>query len=144
MDDIVWAVNPQNDHFNDLAVRMREFAIPLLEAKNIQFDIDIPEDLLSTRIQMEVRKNIFMIFKECINNILKHSECSAMKVLVIKSNNQLEIIISDNGKGFDVHTHHSRNGLKNIHKRAAEINGKIDITTGDRIGTMTRLLVNII
>jgi len=144
MDDIVWAVNPQNDHFNDLAVRMREFAIPLLEAKNIQFDINVPEDLLSTRIRMEVRKNIFMIFKECINNILKHSECSAMKVLVHKVNTQLEIIISDNGKGFDVHALHSRNGLKNIQKRAAEINGTIQVTTEPAHGTATRLLVNII
>ena len=85
-----------------------------------------------------------MIFKECINNILKHSDCSAMKVLVNKLNTQLEIIISDNGKGFDVHAPHTRNGLKNMQKRATEINGTIQVTTQPANGTVTRLLVNII
>jgi len=144
MDDIIWAVNPQNDHLSDLAVRMREFAIPLLEAKNIQFEIDIDEGLANTRIRMEARKNIFLIFKECINNILKHSGCMAMKVTVNKLNNQLELIISDNGKGYDINASNTRNGLKNMRKRAAEINGTIHFTTQKGEGTLTRLLVNII
>ena len=144
MDDIIWAVNPQNDHFNDLAVRMREFAIPLFEARNIHFDISMQEDILNARIKMEARKNIFMIFKECINNILKHAHCTAMKVSVNKLNNQLELIISDNGKGFDINAKHNRNGLKNMRKRAAEINGTIEVTTQPGNGTVTRLLVNII
>jgi ligand-binding sensor domain-containing protein len=144
MDDIIWAVNPQNDHFNDLAVRMREFAIPLFEARNIRFDISIQEDILNARIKMEARKNIFMIFKECINNILKHANCTAMKVSVNKLNNQLELIISDNGKGFDINAKNNRNGMKNMRKRAAEINGTIQVTTQPGNGTVTRLLVNII
>ncbi len=141
MDDIIWAVNPRNDHFNDLAVRMREFAIPLLEARNIDFDIDIQGELLNTRVEMEARKNIFLIFKECINNILKHSGCSAMKVSVKKINDQFELIISDNGKGFDINAPNNRNGLKNMQKRAAEINGILYITTQPGKGTVTRLLV---
>ncbi len=141
MDDIIWAVNPQNDHFNDLAVRMREFAIPLLEARNIDFDIDITGDILNTRVEMEARKNIFLIFKECINNLLKHAGCSAMKVSVNKLSTQLEIIISDNGKGFDINAASTRNGLKNMRKRAGEINGTIIITTQPGKGTVTRLLV---
>ena len=144
MDDIIWAVNPQNDHFNDLAVRMREFAIPLLEAKNIQFEINIPEDLLSTRVKMDSRKNIFLIFKECINNILKHSGCSAMEVTVTKKYNQLEFVISDNGQGFEVDGPNTRNGLKNMQKRAREINGTLQIKSGKCNGTVTTLLINII
>jgi len=144
MDDIIWAVNPQNDQFNDLAVRMREFAIPLLEARNINFEISIQPDLLNTRVKMEARKNIFLIFKECINNILKHACCSTMKVTVIKLDNQLELTICDNGKGFDINVPNNRNGLKSIRKRAEEINGILQITTGQGKGTVTRLLVNII
>jgi two-component sensor histidine kinase len=144
MDDIIWAVNPQNDHLYDLAVRMREFAIPLLEARNIQFDIEIQEDILNTRIKMEARKNLFLIFKECINNILKHSGCTAMTVAVNRLNNQLELIITDNGKGFNLAALHTRNGLKNMQKRAVEINGNIKVTTAPGKGTVTRLLVNII
>ena len=143
MDDIVWMVNPQNDYFNDLAVRMREFAIPLLEAKNINFEINIKEEILNTKIKMEARKNIFLIFKESINNILKHSQCLAMTVSIGKINNQLELIISDNGKGFDLNSPSSRNGLKNMQKRASEINGKIVVTSEPDKGTVIRLLVNI-
>ncbi len=141
MDDIVWAVNPQNDHFNDLAIRMREFAIPLLEARNIRFEINVQEDILGTRLKMEARKNIFLIFKESINNILKHADCSAIEVAVNKLNNQLELIISDNGKGFDINAPHSRNGLKNMQKRAGEINGTINVTSQPGSGTVTRLVV---
>ena len=141
MDDIVWAVNPQNDHFNDLAIRMREFAIPLLEAKNIRFKINMEENILSTRLRMEARKNIFLIFKESVNNIIKHADCSVMEVVVNKLNNQLELIISDNGKGFDINALHNRNGLKNMQKRAVEINGTINITSQPGSGTVTRLIV---
>jgi ligand-binding sensor domain-containing protein/two-component sensor histidine kinase len=144
MDDIVWAVNPQNDHINDLAVRMREFAIPLLEARNIHFDIEIQQDLLNARIKMEERKNIFLIFKECINNILKHADCTAMSVSVNKLSNQLELIITDNGKGFDTAIPHNRNGLKNMQKRTDEIGGTIQVTTHPGKGTTIRLLFNII
>lgn len=144
LDDIIWAVNPQNDHFYDLAVRMREFAIPLLEAKNILFDINIQEEILNTRIRMEVRKNIFLIFKECVNNIVKHACCSEMKVSVMKLNSQLEMVISDNGNGFDVDAPHSRNGLKNMQKRTLEIKGEIAVKSMSGKGTITRLLVNII
>jgi signal transduction histidine kinase/ligand-binding sensor domain-containing protein len=144
MDDIIWAVNPQNDHFNDLAVRMREFAIPLLEARNINFDIDIQEDILGARVKMEARKNIFMIFKECINNILKHADCTAIKITINRPDNQLELTISDNGKGFDINEKNTRNGLKNMKKRAAEIDGVIQVISQPCNGTVTRLLVNII
>jgi len=137
-------VNPRNDHFNDLAVRMREFAIPLLEARNIDFEIKIQGDILNTRVDMEARKNIFLIFKECINNILKHSGCSAIKVSVKKLNDQLELVVSDNGKGFDVNAPNTRNGLKNMQKRAGEINGTINIITQPGKGTVTRLLLNTI
>ncbi len=144
MDDIVWAVNPNNDHFKDLAVRMREFAIPLLEARDLAFEINIQEDMLETRIPMEARKNIFLIFKECINNLLKHSGCNTVKVEVKKLNHQMELTIKDNGKGFDLNAPHNRNGIKNLQKRATEIKGVIQIESQTGIGTLVRLLVNII
>jgi signal transduction histidine kinase len=123
---------------------MREFAIPLLEASKIKFDINIQEDIRSTSISMEARKNIFMVFKECINNILKHSCCTAMQVSVKKLNNQLEFVIADNGKGFDMQAQSNRNGLKNIRRRAGEIKGTLQISSGPGSGTTVRLLVNTI
>jgi len=65
-----------------------------------------------------------------------------MKLSAKRSNNQLELIISDNGKGFDLNAPSSRNGLKNMQKRAGEINGTIQVTTQPGKGTVTRLTVN--
>jgi len=144
MDDIIWTVDPHNDHFKDLAVRMREFAIPLLEARNISFNINIPRDILNTKVEMEVRKNIFLVFKEAVNNLLKHACCTEMKLWVNRMGDQLELVISDNGKGFDITAENSRNGLKNMHKRAREIKGLLEVTTQPGKGTTIRLLVNII
>jgi signal transduction histidine kinase len=67
-----------------------------------------------------------------------------MTVAVNRLNNQLELIITDNGKGFNLAALHTRNGLKNMQKRAVEINGNIKVTTAPGKGTVTRLLVNII
>jgi ligand-binding sensor domain-containing protein/two-component sensor histidine kinase len=144
VDDIIWLVNPQNDHFNDLAIRMREFAIPLLEAKNIGFVIDIDENMFSSRLKMDARKNIFLIFKECVNNIIKHSGATEIIITLNKINNQLALIIADNGKGFDTAALNNRNGLKNMARRANEIKGNIQITSQPDSGTIIKLLVNII
>jgi len=144
MDDIVWAVNPKNDHFNDLFIRMREFAIPLLEARSINFDIMIDKDIEGTSLSMEYRKNIFLIFKESINNILKHAQCTAITVLVKPQGRKISFVISDNGKGFETGTESSRNGLKNIERRAAEMGGELTITSSPDNGTMIKLLINTI
>lgn len=144
MDDIVWAVNPNNDHFNDLFVRMREFAIPLLETRAVNFDMLIDQEIEEASLSMGLRKNIYLIFKECINNILKHSQSSAIAVSVKKYGKGIELIISDNGKGFNSSLENNRNGLRNIQKRAAEMGGNVDIISSPGKGTIIKLLINII
>ncbi|HTN38625.1 MAG TPA: ATP-binding protein, partial [Arachidicoccus sp.] len=84
------------------------------------------------------------IFKECINNIIKHSNCTKMSVSVKKLNNQLEFIINDNGKGYDINQQSNRNGLANMQKRAKEMNAVYRITSQPGNGTTLMLLVNII
>ncbi|MES2734329.1 MAG: two-component regulator propeller domain-containing protein [Bacteroidota bacterium] len=144
MDDIVWAVNPQNDHFEDLAVRMREFAIPLLEAKNIVFDINIQQQLLEAKLAMETRKNIYFVFKEAVNNLLKHSDCCQVWITVRKTADQVELLIKDDGKGFPADQVNRRNGLKNMQSRATEIGGIFEINSEVGKGTCVRLTANII
>ena len=125
MDDIVWSINPDKDKAQDLLIRMREFAIPLLEAKNIEFTFDIEGDI-DRPIPMNLRRNAFLIYKECIHNIIKHSEATTVRVKV-----QLYQIFSlniiDNGKGFDPQAPSGRNGLKNMHRRAEMVGGTLQI-----------------
>ena len=76
--------------------------------------------------------------------MLKHSGCTAMKVTVTRYNTHLELMISDNGKGFDKDAPSSRNGMKNLKKRAEEINGTIEVITHPGHGTVIKLLVDTI
>ena len=126
MDDIVWAINPDKDKIEDIIVRMREFAIPLLEAKNIAFDFS-SKGSNDRPISMNLRRNTFLIFKEAINNILKHSLASYVFIDIEIHPSNLTLKIRDNGKGFDRNKNTGRNGIKNMEIRARSVNGTIDI-----------------
>ncbi|MES2266940.1 MAG: two-component regulator propeller domain-containing protein [Bacteroidota bacterium] len=143
MEDIVWAVDPRNDQFNDLFIRMREYAIPLLEARSIDFNIIMDERVEKVPLLMAYRRNIYLIFKEAINNILKHSDCSKISAIINKESKLIVMTITDNGKGFDSSVQNKRNGLKNIRKRAEEMNAQIDIISSVGGGTVIKLIINI-
>ena len=74
MDDIVWTINPENDSFEKVIIRMRSFAYQMLKAKKVDFTFDVDEHLNSLTLPMQVRKNFYLIFKEAITNLVKHSE----------------------------------------------------------------------
>ncbi|MFD0766868.1 two-component regulator propeller domain-containing protein [Mucilaginibacter lutimaris] len=144
MEDIVWAVDPRNDQFNDLFIRMREYAIPLLEARNIDFNIDMDSGVEDVPLLMAHRRNIYLIFKEAINNILKHANCSKLEATVKKEGKKIIMTIADNGRGFDSSVRNKRNGLKNLKKRAAEMNAQLDVISTKGEGTLIKLLINIL
>ncbi|MCX6268965.1 MAG: triple tyrosine motif-containing protein [Bacteroidetes bacterium] len=81
IDDIVWVVNPTNDKFQNLGLRIREFAIPLLESKNILSEICFDKQMNALQLPMEVRRNVYLIAKESINNAIKYAECKSVKIL---------------------------------------------------------------
>lgn len=128
MDDIVWAINPEKDKIDDLIVRMREFAIPLLEAQNILFSFDVKGNN-ETAFPMNLRRNIFLIFKEAIHNILKHSNALKVDIKLNIHHNQFLMEIRDNGKGFNTALPSTRNGIKNMHRRSETIGGTLQINS---------------
>jgi len=143
MDDIVWSVNPDNDRFSNMLVRMREYTVEMLEAKDILFNFHIAKEIDEMRIPMEIRKDYFLIFKEAINNLAKYSECSRADISIRKENKNIVTSIQDNGKGFDANTINSGNGLKNMRQRAVEIKAKLHIETMRGKGTQVILSVPI-
>lgn len=128
MDDIVWSINPGKDKVQDLVIRMREFAIPLLEAKEIEFTFGIEGDP-DNSISMNLRRNVFLIFKEAIYNILKHADATKVNINLGITKSSFSMRISDNGKGFIADSRSTRNGLKNINRRAKIINGNLEINS---------------
>jgi streptogramin lyase/two-component sensor histidine kinase len=143
MSDIVWAVNAGNDSIEDLANRLRTFAVMVTEAKNINLIFTDNHDIPNVLLNMEQRKNIYLICKEAISNAVKYSCCTLLSVGISAHNKHLHITISDNGQGFVINDESSNslghsmggNGLKNMRSRAKEIGASLTINSILNSGT---------
>lgn len=134
--DLIWAVKPHPDYLNDIADRMREYAQKFLDAKDIDYQLNIPRNLPVMELDIEARRNTYLIFKEAINNAMKHSECTRMDISLIADSKKMTLLINDNGIGFDVVEKGSTGvGLTSMHKRAEDIGGEILIASEPGKGT---------
>ncbi len=140
MSDIVWAINPENDSFEKMSGRMQNLAAELCSVKNIQLQFTAEETLDQLQLSMEQRRNIYLIFKEALNNALKYSICRNIKIDLRKDNRWLVLSVQDDGKGFNealvAENKWGGNGLKNMRHRAKEINGELMIETEENKGTL--------
>jgi signal transduction histidine kinase len=128
MDDIVWSINPDKDKVEDLVIRMREFAIPLFESNNIEFNFVFDADNHKP-LPMNLRRNAFLVFKEAIHNIIKHANASLITVRIRAEHDKFLMKISDNGKGFLANFSSPRNGIKNMHNRAKICHADLQISS---------------
>lgn len=135
MGDIVWAIHPGNDSLEKVIYRMKEFAAELLEPLDITYIFELEGDFSAIKLDPQKRKNLYLIFKEAINNAAKYSGCSHVVVNLAHDKRKIFLKISDNGKGFDKSQIGSGNGLKNMQERAIEMQGSVAFETADGIGT---------
>jgi len=148
MSDIVWAVNPQRDHLSDLTQRMRRFAEDLLDAKNIEFTIRSSLDDKDVTLGADLRREVYLIFKECINNLVKHSDCTEAAVVFSLNGPWLVVSINDNGKGFEPESNGNSSGmgghgLASVQRRVKALGGSLTIDSGASRGTTVTLNVPI-
>jgi signal transduction histidine kinase/ligand-binding sensor domain-containing protein len=139
MNDIVWAVNPNNDTIELLFIRMQSFASSLLEKKEIEFKFIADDALAAVKLTMEERKNFYLIFKEAIHNAFKYSGCKTVTAEISSILKNVSMNIRDDGQGFDITRSYLGNGLNNMQKRANEINGKLEILSSVNEGTIVTL-----
>ncbi|MEO6692612.1 MAG: ATP-binding protein, partial [Saprospiraceae bacterium] len=139
MADIVWTINPENDQFEKIILRMRGFAYELLGAKGMDFEFVADEELAKLKLPMEVRKNLYLIFKEATNNMVKYAGASKAMFTIKEEKNNLIMMIRDNGQGYDMNKLTEGNGIKNMKKRAEEIGGKLLIESFPGRGTSIQL-----
>lgn len=149
MSDIVWAINPEKDQLSELSHRMRRFASDIFTARNIkfQFRTQFADDL---RLGANVRREVFLIFKESVNNVVRHSHCSEAAAQFSIEEDCLMLQIKDNGKGFEPAALNDQidgvpvrvgNGLPSMRQRATELGGEFKITTTQGGGTTVWLSV---
>ena len=141
MDEIIWTINPDNDEFYNLETRLKSYAIPMLESKDIDFKFDFSPELESVKIDMGKRRDIYLILKEAINNLVKYSETKSAHIEGRVVDNKLIFKIIDKGIGFDIKEHTDRNGQKNMHSRAKKIGADLDIQS--EVGKGTEVILSI-
>lgn len=141
MSDMVWAINPKNDTLEEVIIRMKEFSAEILEPLNILYDFMENGDLSHVKLDLSTRKDLYLIFKETLNNIVKYSGCNAVMIHLFHTPAGIRLEIEDNGKGFDTSRTYSGNGLHNMRDRAQAIGATLEIESVPSKGTMVRVSI---
>ncbi len=139
MKDIVWILKTNNDSLDNLVTKMREVASQLLVGTRFKFEI--PTEELLEKVDLEFKRNIFLFYKECLNNIAKHSAATEVTIKADYSGGLFLLQIDDNGKGFDKQSVASGSGLQNLRARAKQIKGSVTINSDPGHGTHISLAV---
>ena len=141
MDDIVWSIKPSNDSMQKIVARMREFAHSVLEAKEIEFDFRVDEAVYDITLNMEARRDFFLIFKEAVNNAAKYSKATMVVSRIGVHHKRMILLVEDNGVGFEADVADGGNGLGNMQKRAAALNGRLQFVS--KPGEGAHVILNI-
>jgi signal transduction histidine kinase/ligand-binding sensor domain-containing protein len=134
LNDIVWAINPKRDSFQDLTHRMRRFASDLSSARGIDLHFLAPTLATDLKAGADLRRETFLIFKESVNNALRHAGCTHIEIQLSVENGWLELSVKDNGRGFDGQCE-SGNGLPSMRRRAAKLGGFFNVSSNPGHGT---------
>jgi signal transduction histidine kinase len=141
MSDIVWAIDPGRDRLGDLSHRMRWFANNLFSGTPILMTFRGPDRLEDVEMGAEIRRQIFLIYKECLHNIARHSGCHNVEIDFEVESGWLALTVRDDGKGFDADHTDRGIGLRSMEKRAKELRGQLAVDSACNHGTTVRLRV---
>ena len=139
MNDIVWAISPDHDSLLDLTRRMRAHAEEVLTLRDIELEFSAPSSDSDLKLSVGVRRDVLLIFKEAVNNSVRHSGCSQVEIDFRVDNSILFLRIEDNGAGFIANPESDGQGLRSIARRAAAHKGKLKIETKPGAGTAVEL-----
>jgi len=153
MDEIVWVVNPHNDTLEQLAAYLSHYAGEYFQNTSVECEVRLPRAIPHHPLSSEARHNLFLAFEESLNNVLKHSAASKVKVEMNLNAPEFDINVTDNGRGFEASTsargngvaHGPRggNGLRNMRQRLADIGGECVIRSQPLSGTTVLLKIRL-
>jgi signal transduction histidine kinase len=144
MSDIIWAMNPKNDNLDSFVTYLRQHASEYLSTAGIDANLSFPEDCPPVPMTSEQRRNLFLVVKEALHNVVRHSGATGVTMTITWVNGMLDFRIEDNGKGFDPEAVSlSGNGMTTMRKRIGAIGGDYSIASepgkGTRIGFSVQL-----
>ena len=137
--EIVWAVDPKRDRLEDLSRKVREYAEDVVLSRDIRLVVETPGPGSDYRLDIDVRRDLFLIFKEAVRNAVRHSGCSQIHVDLRTDGSGLVLEVRDDGGGFDPEAVHDGNGLSNMRRRARRIGALLSLETRQGGGTTVRL-----
>jgi signal transduction histidine kinase len=141
MNQIIWALNPKNDNLEGLISYIRRFAFEYLEPVAIKCSFGLPDQLPQTALSVEIRRNVYLVAREALHNVVKHSGATGVDLTLKVEDSKFKILIKDNGKGFDSdNLEFPGNGLVNMKKRMKDIGGEILIRSEPGSGTEIELI----
>lgn len=142
MDEIVWVVNPRNDTLENLTAYLSHYAVEYFQNTSIECELRLAQEIPHCALSSETRHNLFLTFEEALNNVLKHSAATKVKVEMSVAALEFEMKITDNGRGFEMSALPAKNGqgrggngLKNMRQRLAAIGGECFISSQPGVGT---------
>lgn len=139
INDIIWNINPKFDTTDELIKKMMYCATNMIESAGILLNIELPDTIDEIKIASHIKYNLYLIFKELVNNVAKHSKAKECKIRFLLNKNFFEFEIRDNGVGFNPNLETSRNGISNIKERSKSIEAILDIETEINKGVKTNL-----
>jgi signal transduction histidine kinase len=150
MDEIVWAVNPENDTLDGLATYVSKFAQDYLTAAGIRCRLDLPAQLPAVNLPAEVRHNLFLAVKETLNNVVKHAHATEVRVRLELFARAFKLVIEDDGRGLGGGAAteaasrgrvSSGHGLPNLQKRLESAGGQCVLDSQPGHGTRVEMTV---
>ena len=139
MSDIVWAINPAKDHLSDLTQRMRRLAGDAFASCDATPRLELPPPDAEVKLAASLRRELFLIYKEAINNMVKHSGCSEAVIRLAIQDGVLRLELRDNGKGFDPSLPADGHGLISLRRRARALGGTLAVVSAPGAGTAITL-----
>lgn len=142
MNDVIWAVKAENETKTPLSAKLKNYFVEILDATNIKVRYEIEEPAEAVLTSVIARKNMLLICKEAVNNVVKHSSASEIAIILKMEGEFLQFEVSDNGKGIQQHLLEKGNGIGSMKSRVSQMNGSIKFLTGED-GRGTRILCRI-
>jgi ligand-binding sensor domain-containing protein/signal transduction histidine kinase len=141
MSDIVWAIDPEQDRLGDLTHRMRRFAGDLFSHNGVQVRFQAPSGERNPQVDADIRRQVFLIFKEGLHNMARHSGCTEVDIRLQLDGGWLELALADNGKGFDLAQARTGHGLASMAQRARQLGGALAVDSAPGLGVALELRV---
>ncbi|MEP7237622.1 MAG: triple tyrosine motif-containing protein [Ferruginibacter sp.] len=133
--DMIWVLDDSLDTVDELITRLKQFALPVAAASNMEASIKADSEVNSRQLTKEEKRNLFLICKEAINNSIKYSDGSQINVSITASGKKIQIVVANNGKGFNVDEVKKGYGLKNMQYRAGQIKYQVILRSTPDGGT---------